>query len=366
MTTSGAAGVNRRALDDEYLADQPGAARAQLVLHLHRLDHHHALPRDDLVAGLAPARARPCLASAPAGAAGPSPVAPAPWRRPRLAARRVTATTAPPTTTSTWPLGPVRGHRHVVLPAGARLAQRVAARTQACDVDVDRLTVQRDGQCRASGLHRHRPHATADFELEPHRYLRRLGACRAGPGAARAAAVPAAARSTRRAPRRSRPGPRPRRPGVANGVPFRCRQRAVEKRRVDARGQEVLVVEQPGEKRNGRLDAGDLVLGQRAPHAGDGLGPARAPRDQLRDQRVVVNRHLARRIVPAVVAHAGTRWRTQPGQPARRRQEARSPDPRRRCGTRRRDREAPRPCAGRWSGARRARVGTATAPGRRR
>jgi hypothetical protein len=61
--------------------------------------------------------------------------------------------------------GSGRGHGDVVLSAGARLAQRVAAGAEARDIYVDRPTVQRDRQRRASGLHRHRPHATADVEL---------------------------------------------------------------------------------------------------------------------------------------------------------------------------------------------------------
>jgi len=51
------------------------------------------------------------------------------------------------------------------------------------------------------------------------------------------------------------------------------------------------VVEDLAMDGNGGLDALDHELGQRPPHARQGLGPRRLMDQQLRQQRIVVGRH---------------------------------------------------------------------------
>ena len=65
-----------------------------------------------------------------------------------------------------------------------------------------------------------------------------------------------------------------------------------------------------------------------------------APCDQLRHERVVEDRHLVERVVPAIVADAGTGRRPQVRDAAGRRHEALDPDPPRRRAPRWRDRAA--------------------------
>ena len=50
-----------------------------------------------------------------------------------------------------------------------------------------------------------------------------------------------------------------------------------------------------------------LVFHQRPPHPGDRLRPILSPGDQLRDQRVVEDRHVGARLSPAVVSDARDR-----------------------------------------------------------
>ena len=99
-------------------------------------------------------------------------------------------------------------------------------------------------------------------------------------------------------------------------------ERAVDEAGVEARRQKCLVVQQPLEERNGGLDAPDFVLRERAAHAGDRVRPGVAPGDELRDQRVVEDRHLAAFVRAAVVAHARSVRHAQPGDASGRRQEA--------------------------------------------
>ena len=85
---------------------------------------------------------------------------------------------------------------------------------------------------------------------------------------------------------------------------------------------EILVLEDPLEERNRRADAAHLVFGEGAAHALNGVLARVAPRDQLRDHRIVEDRHLAAFVGAAVVAHAGPLRHAQPLDAPRRRQEA--------------------------------------------
>ena len=53
------AGADRGALGNQHLGHDAAVPRGQLVLHLHRFDHHHRLARRDRVAGLARGSRRP-------------------------------------------------------------------------------------------------------------------------------------------------------------------------------------------------------------------------------------------------------------------------------------------------------------------
>src|SRR5206468_2725402 len=83
-----------------------------------------------------------------------------------------------------------------------------------------------------------------------------------------------------------------------------CFQYFVEIRGVEPAVDELRLVQQPPEERNCRLDAGDEIFAKRAPHPHDGGGPILCPRHQLRDERIVEDRHIEAGGDPAVVAHA--------------------------------------------------------------
>ena len=99
-------------------------------------------------------------------------------------------------------------------------------------------------------------------------------------------------------------------------------------------------VEQPREERHRRLDAGDEIFAERAAHPRDRARPILGPRDQLRDHRIVEDRHVEARGGAAVVANA----RVRPARAAAGCGPATAgnccPDPRRRCGIRSRGRAA--------------------------
>src|SRR5262245_66653168 len=86
-------------------------------------------------------------------------------------------------------------------------------------------------------------------------------------------------------------------------------------------GSELWLIEEPAEERQRRLDSRDDVFGQRPAHAGDRGRPIFGPGDELRDHRVVENRHLKTGGRARVVSD------TRPGRhanlldPSRRRQE---------------------------------------------
>ena len=108
---------------------------------------------------------------------------------------------------------------------------------------------------------------------------------------------------TRGSPRRSRQG-LPRlitRPEGLTGAP---RKHAIQPGSVHARGQVVLVREQPPEERNGRLDPFDFVFAQGTGEARYRLRTIAAPRNQLRNHGIVVDGHVARCGETAIVAHA--------------------------------------------------------------
>ena len=84
----------------------------------------------------------------------------------------------------------------------------------------------------------------------------------------------------------------------------------------------------------------DTVFGERAAHARDRRRAILGPRHQLRDHRVVEDRHVEPGGRAAVVANARPDGRAQLENAARRRQETCCRDPRRRSGTRWRARSA--------------------------
>ena len=74
---------------------------------------------------------------------------------------------------------------------------------------------------------------------------------------------------------------------------------------------ELRLLEQPREKWNRRLDAGDEVFAKPAPHASDRARSILGPRHELRDHRIVEDRHLETGRGAAVVAHPGSAGRPQ-------------------------------------------------------
>ena len=122
--------------------------------------------------------------------------------------------------------------------------------------------------------------------------------------------------------------------GSTNGRPFRDASSSSRNVVWNRPASELRLLEQPREKRQRGLDAGDDVFAERAAHARDRARPILGPRDELRDHRVVENRDVESGRRAAVVADAGSR----PARAARESGPATAengcPDLRRRCGTR--------------------------------
>ncbi len=82
------------------------------------------------------------------------------------------------------------------------------------------------------------------------------------------------------------------------------------------------VVAQRAKERQRRADAADLILADRASQPRDRLGARRRPDDELREQRVVVDRDLPSLVDAAVDANAGARGLGERRDAARRGDEA--------------------------------------------
>ncbi len=208
-------------------------------------------------------------------------------------------------------------------------------------------------------------HLSAALRRAPGAFQPRSTRSPAGASRAEAAAAPTATAP----PEAPRPSPRsPRRRAPARRTAGRCARFSTSSRYV--------VWNRPSrnsgcsnsQMKNGSvvLMPADEVLAERAPHARDGARTILGPRDELRDHRVVEDRHVEAGRGAAVVADAGPGRRAQLQDPARRRQEVvvriLGVDPAL-------DRVAVRrSAAGRDRGrdARRARCGSASAPDRGR
>jgi len=86
---------------------------------------------------------------------------------------------------------------------------------------------------------------------------------------------------------------------------------------------EGVLVKEPAEEGDGRPHPQDVVLAQRAAHAGQRLGAVGAPRHQLRNQRVVIDGNLGPCFDAAIVPDTRPRWDVEPVKTSRRRQKAR-------------------------------------------
>ena len=285
-------------------------ARSSFSIFIASIDDDR-LPRADRVAGLAPARGRPCPASAPRRRCGPDAVAARRSPRQRRRPLSDTSTAHAVDLNRHRAAAGVRHQRHLVAAcppvAGDR---RVAGRhqqRQRVRIDARRVDLPRRDR-RPSTLKRPSARWTVtwrepavDLDLVAH--LSATASARAcafqRPGTP-APAAPAVGR--RRAPgdiarlqRRRDGGDLFRRPATAstNGRPFRALQHLVEIGRVKSARRESRAA-RTARRKNGTvvLMPGDEVFGQRAAHARDRARPVLGPGHQLRDHRIVEDRHV--------------------------------------------------------------------------
>src|SRR6266581_3765819 len=88
---------------------------------------------------------------------------------------------------------------------------------------------------------------------------------------------------------------------------------------IEMPGDEFFVAHDLTKERQRRLNATHCVFIQGAPHSIDGLCPRASPNRELRNHRIVVNRHLVPGNDAAVVANSGAAGRAQESNLARRR-----------------------------------------------